>query len=286
MHHEQFEAMREFAAQIRTETIYCIQRAGGGHIGGAMSIADVLAVLYRGVMKYDAKNPRWEGRDRLIVSKGHSGPAVYSALALSGFFPVEELKTLNQGGTRLPSHCDRNKTPGIDMTTGSLGQGISCACGIAAALRVKRSDSRVYAIVGDGELQEGQVWEALEFAAHRSLSNLIVFVDYNKRQLDGTLEEICNPFSLLKKFEAFGLNTVQVTGYDVEAIYRAVCDCQKQAKASVIILDTFKGIGCDFAEQAEFNHYMTYTKEMADGAVAEVQRRLALGLVVKEEGHV
>ncbi len=279
----QTDRLRSLAADIRVNALYCMAGAGGGHVGGAMSICDVLAVLYGEAMRYDPKNPCWEERDRIVVSKGHSGPAVYAALALEGFFPMDWLETLNQGGTDLPSHCDRIKTPGIDMSTGSLGQGISVACGMAAALRKKKSSSRVYAIVGDGELQEGQVWEAFQFIGHQKLENLTVYIDYNKRQLDGLLEEVCEPFDLQEKISAFGLPCVTVTGYDVEQVLKATEESMVVGGPRVIILDTLKGIGCPFAEQSEANHHMSFTRVDAEEAEKEIRRRCSLGMVGKED---
>lgn len=283
---EKMSNLRSLAAQIRIRAIHCMESAGGGHVGGVMSVADVLAVLYGREMRYRADAPLWPDRDRLVVSKGHSGPAVYAALSLAGFIPEEQLLTLNRGGTSLPSHCDRMKTPGIDMTTGSLGQGVSCACGMAYALQLQGRNSRVYCILGDGELQEGQVWEAVQFAAHRKMDNLILFVDHNRRQLDGTLEEICNPFDLEEKFRAFGCPCVRVTGYKVEEICRGLDHIKEMSGGpGVIILDTWKGIGCSFAENAPFNHFMSITKEMADSAEQEILRRLELGIVEKEGAY-
>jgi transketolase len=274
--------LMRLAAQIRIKTIRCMESFGGGHIGGAMSIADVLAVLYGDIMRYDAANPGWDDRDRLVVSKGHSGPALYAALSLSGFFPDEWLYTLNQGGTLLPSHCDRNRTPGIDMSTGSLGQGVSVACGIATALARKGNPARVFAILGDGELQEGQAWEAMQYIAHRKPSNLTIIIDNNQAQLDGKLSAICEPFDLEEKFRSFGLECNTAVGYDVEAIrdglMRRVC----AESPGVLILKTTKGIGCKFAEEASFNHYMNFGKNEADEAVEEIERRLARGVVAKE----
>lgn len=276
-----FSFMRKLAAEIRKETIKAMAAIGFGHIGGSMSIADVLAVLYGGVMRIDPQNPQWEERDMLILSKGHCGASLYAALALAGFFPVADLKTLNRPDTNLPSHCDRLKTKGVDMSTGSLGQGISIAIGIALGNRIKKIDSRTYVILGDGELQEGQVWEGVQFAAHRGLDNLIAFVDNNQRQLDGRLEDICKPFDLQAKFEAFGFNCRKVRGYDVEAIYGAIVDAwETRCKPSAIILETFKGIGCCFAEEADFNHYMVIDEAMAQEACCEIDRRLAEGCVL------
>ncbi len=277
-----FSVMRKLAATIRKETIQAMASIGFGHIGGSMSIADVLAVLYGGVMRFDPQNPHWEERDMLILSKGHCGASLYAALALTGFFPLAELKTLNRPNTNLPSHCDRLKTKGVDMSTGSLGQGISTAIGIAMGNRIKKIDSCTYVILGDGELQEGQVWEGVQFAAHRGLDNLIVFVDNNQRQLDGRLEDICKPFDLQAKFEAFGFDCRKVRGYDVEEIYGAIVEAREiRGKPSAIILETFKGIGCSFAEEADFNHYMVIDEAMAEEACCEIDRRLADGCVLR-----
>ncbi|MDR1901503.1 MAG: transketolase [Treponema sp.] len=278
---EKIIELRNLAAQIRIKTIRCMQSAGGGHIGGAMSIADVLAVLYGDIMRYDVKTPCWKERDRLVVSKGHSGPAVYAALSLSGFFPEEMLYTLNKGGTQLPSHCDRNKTPGIDMTTGSLGQGVSAACGMAYALKLSGNPARVFVILGDGELQEGQVWEAVQFAAQNKLSNLTILVDNNKAQLDGKLEDICRPYDLSGKFRAFGLESFAVTGYDVKEIHDGITRCFDKNVTCALILETHKGIGCKFAEEALFNHFMNFGDSEADEAEKEILHRLELGIVRK-----
>jgi transketolase len=282
MDSEKLKKLYTLAAQIRIKTIRCMQSAGGGHIGGAMSIADVLAVLYGDILRYDPKNPNWDGRDRLVVSKGHAGPAVYAVLALTGFFPEEMLYSLNKGGTKLPSHCDRNKTLGIDMTTGSLGQGISVACGIALALKRNDKASRVFAMLGDGELQEGQVWEAVQFAAQNELNNLTLLIDHNQAQLDGRLEDICKPFDLRNKFTAFGLESFTVIGYDIESIYEGINRCLKEKRTCALILKTHKGIGCKFAEEASFNHFMNFGVEQADVAEVEILRRLDLGLVKNE----
>ena len=193
--------LEKIAREIRILTVKCIASLGSGHIGGSMSIVDVLTALYYKEMNVDPKNPLMEGRDRLVVSKGHAGPAVYATLAHKGYFPESELYTLNKYGTNLPSHCDMNKTPGVDMTTGSLGQGISCAIGLALGSKIKNDNATIYAIIGDGESQEGQVWEAAFFASHKKLDNLIVFLDYNKMQLDGTLEEVNDSGNMYDKFK-------------------------------------------------------------------------------------
>ena len=271
-----FDGMRRLAADIRIETIRALAEVGFGHIGGSMSIADVLAVLYGGVMKIDPANPAWPERDRFVLSKGHCGPALYAVLGLKGYFPMEWLKTVNKLGTNLPSHADMRKTPGVDMTTGSLGQGISAAIGIAMGQKLRGWDSRCFCIVGDGECNEGQVWEAVETAVHNKLDKMYIFVDWNKKQLDGTLEEILDPVDLADKFRAFGCDTRVVKGYDVESIYQGIEEAAAVAgKPHVILLDTVKGIGCDFAEKVSFNHYMVMDHEMADAAAAEIERRLA-----------
>jgi len=277
-----FDRIRRFSADIRIETIKAMAEAGYGHIGGAMSIADVLAVLYDSIMNVDPSNPMLPNRDYLVLSKGHSGPALYAALALKGYFPLVEMKTLNKPHTILPSHCDRLKTPGIDMTTGSLGQGISTALGIALGNRFNGLNNYTYCILGDGELQEGQIWEGVQCAAHQKVDHLVVFVDYNKRQLDGPVETICASLDIVKKFEAFGFDAAMVKGYDVEEIYYSIKEAKEvTGKPSVIVLDTFKGLGCLAAEKLSFNHYMVFNQTIADEAIAEIERRLLEGTFPK-----
>ena len=280
----QIDANTRLSADIRIHTIRSLEQAGFGHIGGSMSIADVLAVLYGGEMRIRPQEPDWPERDYLVLSKGHCGPALYAALALKGYFPMDWLNSVNQQGTRLPSHCDRQKTPGIDMTTGSLGQGISSAVGIALGLRMQGRDSRVFCILGDGELQEGQVWEAAAAAEHLKLNRLIAFVDENKRQLDGYVSRVCGG-DPVEKFRAFGWNAVRICGWDLAAISREIHAASEQTNApSVIVLETTKGIGCSFAEREQANHYMVITKQMADEAVAEIERRLAAGVYPAGKG--
>ena len=270
--------LRRLSADMRIAVINGICEAGFGHIGGSISIVDVLAVLYGKAMQYDPAHPDWPERDYLVLSKGHSGPGLYAALAVAGFFPMDWLKTINKPYTMLPSHCDRLRTPGIDMTTGSLGQGISAAAGIALGNRLEGMDNCTYCIIGDGELQEGQVWEAVQFAAHHSLSNFIVFIDYNKKQLDGPVRDICESFNIEEKFHAFHWDARTVKGYDVYDIERGLNEAkQVRDRPKAIVLDTIKGIGCSFAEKAQMNHYMTVNREMADEAVAEIERRFKEG---------
>ena len=257
------------AAEIRKLTITAMEAAGYGHIGGSMSICDLLAVLYTDVMRVDPQNPDKADRDWLVLSKGHCGPALYAALAYRGYFDKAELRSLNADGTRLPSHCDRLKTTGVDISTGSLGQGISLAAGVALGNKMQNIHSHIYVILGDGELQEGQNWEAFQFLAHRQLENLTVIIDANKRQLDGYTEEICRPFDLREKFDSFGLSTLEANGHDVQAIHQTLAE-----KPQVLVLYTIKGHGCNFAEIEGFNHYMVVTPEMAENACAEIDDRL------------
>ncbi len=279
MNRPNFEHMRRLSADIRIETVKAIREAGSGHIGGSISIADVLAVLYGGVMNIRPDDPKWEDRDWLVLSKGHAGPGLYAALALSGYFPMDWLKTVNKPGTRLPSHCDMKRTPGIDMTTGSLGQGLSAAVGIALGNRIKGKSSYVYCIVGDGEINEGQIWEAAQTAAHYEVDHLIVFVDWNKKQLDGPLEKINNPHNIADRFEAFGFETQTVKGYDVEDIYSAIQRAKSGfGKPSVIVLDTMKGLGVCFAEEAVFNHFMTVDEKMEKEAIDVIEKRYEQGI--------
>ncbi|MBD3307314.1 transketolase [candidate division KSB3 bacterium] len=273
---EKITALQKFATQIRLETLKELTHLGFGHVGGAMSVVETLAVLYGEVMRIEPHNPRWEDRDWLVVSKGHSGPAVYAALALKGYFPVEELLTLNQGGTNLPSHCDRNKTVGVDMTTGSLGQGVSSAIGIALGNRLDKKDNYTYLIVGDGECDEGQVWEGALFAAHQKLDNLIAFVDYNKKQLDGYVKDINDLGDIGQKFASFDWHVQDVNGADVAQIYDAI-QAAKEVKhhPSVIILDTIKGQGVPFVERIMMNHHIVVDQDQAKAAIADLEQCLA-----------
>ncbi|MEH2956760.1 transketolase [Candidatus Merdisoma sp. JLR.KK006] len=264
--------IKKFAVEIRKETIKCIGNLGVGHIGGALSIVDVLAVLYSGVMNVDPKDPKKDDRDMLVVSKGHAGPAVYAALALKGYFPTEMLDTLNKPGTSLPSHCDMNRTPGIDMTTGSLGQGASSAMGIACGNRLKGYDNYTYLIIGDGEAEEGQVWEAAIFAHAKKLSKVIAFVDYNKCQIDDYVEDLCAMGDIAGKFESFGWYAQNVEdGNDVEQILSAIANAKAQdERPSAIILNTVKGKGYSKIEGFLGSHNMPVSAEMVEEALAEL----------------
>ncbi|MDH7483757.1 MAG: transketolase [Spirochaetales bacterium] len=256
-------ALERKAREIRGLTIEEIGYLGVGHIGGAMSIVDLLVLLYHRHMRIDPANPAWPDRDRLVLSKGHAGPALYAVLADKSFFPIDWLLTLNRGGTSLPSHCDRTKTPGVDMTTGSLGQGLSTAAGLALARAMDGAPGFVYCIIGDGESNEGQIWEAAMFAAHRRLSNLIVFADWNGMQIDGYTREVMDMDDITAKWTSFGWHACMVDGHDFDAMDAAIQEARERAtpgreRPSIIILKTIKGKGCSFCEGQVSNHNMTY----------------------------
>ncbi|WP_186429553.1 transketolase [Clostridium sp. BSD9I1] len=272
---EKIKELKAFALNIRIETLKAIGTLGFGHLGGAMSVADAIAVLYGGTMNIDPKKPRWEDRDWLVCSKGHAGPAIYSALALRGYFNKEELLTLNKPGTHFPSHCDRNLTIGIDMTTGSLAQGASTALGVALGNRLKGKDNYTYLILGDGEIQEGQVWEAVMCAAHQKIDNLITFVDCNKQQLDGYTKNINDLGDIGSKFESFGWHEQTIDGHSVEEIYSAIKEAKEnKGKPSVIVLDTIKGKGCGFAEGVLNNHHMNVSKEQMEESLKVLEKEI------------
>jgi transketolase len=239
-----------------------------------MSIVETLALLYGHIMKIDPKNPKWEERDWFVCSKGHAGPAIYAALALKGYFPLEELKTLNKPGTNFPSHCDRNKTIGVDATTGSLGQGVSQAVGIALSHKISKKDNYTYLVIGDGEMQEGQVWEGIMLAAQQKLDNLITFVDNNKQQLDGFTVDINELGDIPARFKSFGWNAYSVDGHNIEDIYLAVLKAKESTNKlpTAIVLDTVKGKGVTFAEGIADNHHIVLKPELVE---IELKRLLA-----------
>lgn len=272
---EKKRELEALALNIRIETIRAIGTLGFGHIGGAMSVTDTIAVLYGEVMNIDPKNPRWEDRDWLVCSKGHAGPAIYSALALKGYFEKEELLTLNKPGTHFPSHCDRNLTTGIDMTTGSLGQGASTALGVALGNRLNGKSSYTYLILGDGEIQEGQVWEAVLCAVQQKIDKLIVFVDYNKQQLDGYTKDINDLGDVKSKFESFGWYSQDIDGHNVGEIYNAIENAKSnKGTPSVIVLNTVKGKGCNFAEGILNNHHVTVNESQMNEALRILENKL------------
>lgn len=272
---EKMQELRVFAEQIRLETLRIIGSLGFGHVGGSMSMVEAMAVLYGAEMKVDPANPRWEGRDWFVLSKGHAGPVMYAALGLKGYYPVSDAYRLNQAGTHFPSHTDRNLTAGVDLTAGSLGQGIGEAVGAALGLKIQGRDSRVYVAVGDGECDEGAVWEAAQFAVHYGLSNLVCLVDDNKRQLDGPVEEVMSQGQGIgAKFSAFGWKTLEVEeGNDVEAVYDALEQARECYGApTCIILHTVKGKGASFAEPTGA-HSSQPTREEWKEALTEAEAR-------------
>ena len=256
--------VKVLAAEIRLETLKVIHSRGFGHVGGSMDLADLMAVLYGEVMKFDPKNPRWEDRDWLVLSKGHAGPVAYATFAY----------TLNQPGTKFPSHTDRKLTPGVDLTTGSLGQGASTATGAALGNKIDGRDSYVYCVIGDGEADEGQVWEAFHFAYAHKLDNIIYFIDNNGYQLDGPTDDILAHGCLAKKAEGFGLHTQVVDGHDVKAIYEAI-QRAKETKGvpSCIVLNTSKGKGATFAEP-KHDHSSQPKEEQWQEAIAASEKEL------------
>lgn len=273
---ERVKELKRFSKKIQMETMKTICEIGMGHVGGSLSISDLLALLYDQEMKIDPKNPKWEERDWLVLSKGHCAPALYSTLALKGYFPMEWLMTVNKNNTNLPSHADRLKVPGVDMTTGSLGQGSSAAAGIALGLKMEDKPNYVYLILGDGECQEGQVWEAALFVPQHKLNHLIAFVDLNRLQLDGFTDDICAMGDMEAKFTDFGWYTQGVNGHDIQAIHMAIENAKRQPeKPSMIILHTIKGNGWSEIAGKTNSHAPTVSKEQLAQALAEMEEAYA-----------
>ena len=264
------------ADEIRLIALRGIAASGNGHVGGVFSMAEALAVLYGSFVRTDPHNPRNPNRDKVVLSKGHCGPGLYAALALRGFFPPDELQTINRNGTRFPSHCDMRKTPGVDMTTGSLGQGASSAAGLALADRLARRDFATYVILGDGELDEGQVWEMALFAAQQKLGNLVAVIDANGQQLDGAVSEICSLGDIAAKFASFGWQAQRVAdGHDVSAIRAAVeAALAEKEKPAAIVLDTVKGKGWSHTEGKCPIHHSVVTAELLAQAEEEIGGRI------------
>ena len=269
---EKLRELKRIATDIRIGTVEAVYCGKSGHPGGALSSADVLACLYFNEMNVDPQNPNMEDRDRMVLSKGHSAPGLYAALAHRGYFPVEDLRLFRKSGSYLQGHPDLHKVPGVDMSAGSLGQGMSAACGMALSAKISGKSYRVYSIVGDGESQEGQIWEAAMFAAHYKLDNLCVIVDKNKLQIDGFVEEVMNPNPHDAKFEAFGWNVITVDGHDIEAItaaFEAARACK--GKPTVILADTVKGKGVSYMENRAEWHGKAPNEDQYKQAVAELE---------------
>ena len=246
---EELKALRITACKVRMGIIEGVFHAKSGHPGGSLSAADVLTYLYFKRMRVDPADPRWMERDRLVLSKGHAAPALYSVLAHRGFFPVEELKTLRHVGSRLQGHPNMNTVPGVDMSTGSLGQGVSTACGMAIGSKKKNLPGRVYTILGDGEIEEGQVWEAFMFANYYKLDNLVVMIDNNNLQIDGPINEVMSPYPIGEKLAAFGFFVQEIDGHDFIAIENALDRAEaEKGRPSAIVLKTVKGKGVSFME--------------------------------------
>jgi len=272
MEQAKLKELRNRATDIRVGAVTAVHSASSGHPGGSLSIAEILSYLYFSEMRVDPENPKWEDRDRLVLSKGHCAPGLYAALANRGFFPVEELKTFRHIDGRLQGHPDMKGTPGVDMTTGSLGLGISASVGMALSAKIRNKDYRVYAILGDGEIEEGQVWEAAMAAAHYKLDNLCAFIDWNGLQIDGPTAEVMNSAPIDKKFEAFGWNTLLIDGNDLEAIEKAV-ECAKatKGKPTAIVCKTVKGKGVSYMENSVGWHGKAPNDEEYEKAMAELK---------------
>lgn len=265
--------LQEASRQMRISILRSVAEAGSGHPGGSLSCTDILSALYfGGILNHDPRNPRLESRDRFILSKGHAAPALYAALAHAGYFPVEELLTLRKLGTRLQGHPDCRLLPGIEVSTGSLGQGLSIAAGMAAGLVLDGSDATVFTLLGDGECQEGQVWEAAMFSAHRGLDNLVAVVDRNGLQIDGATEDVCDPGDVALKFSAFGWNAVEVDGHDIEAVMAALASAKadRSGKPTAIVAHTVKGKGVSFMENQAGWHGKAPNAEQLAVALAEL----------------
>ena len=244
-------ALQKMAVEVRKGIVSSVHSAKAGHPGGSLSAADIFTYLYFEEMNIDPKDPKKEDRDRFVLSKGHTAPGLYSALAHRGYFPVEDLLTLRHTGSYLQGHPDMKHIPGVDMSSGSLGQGLSAACGMALAGKMKQQDYRVYALCGDGEIEEGQIWEAAMFAGFRKLDNLCVIVDNNNLQIDGPIDEVCSPYPIDKKFESFNFHVINIDGNDFDEIKRAFDEARTtKGMPTAIIAHTVKGKGVSYMENS------------------------------------
>ncbi len=269
---EEVTYIRSKAKDMRVDILEMITKADSGHTGGSLSIADVMALLYFHEMKIDPADPHKADRDRLVLSKGHGAPCLYAALAEKGYFPKEWLDHLRQAGQVLQGHPDMKHTPGVDMTTGSLGQGVSAACGMALAAKMDKADWRVYTILGDGELEEGEVWEAAMFAGYYKLDHLTAFVDNNGLQIDGKITDVMSPLPIGEKFKAFGWHVIHADGHDVSALHEAILEAKKTSgKPTVIVMKTIKGKGVKEVEGQVGWHGKAPTAEQCERFVKEVE---------------
>ena len=265
--------LEKMANEIRKDIVTAVHSAKSGHPGGSLSSADIFTYLYFEEMNVDPANPKWEDRDRFVLSKGHVAPGLYSTLAEKGYFPKEDLKTLRHTGSYLQGHPDMKHIPGIDMSSGSLGQGVSVAVGMAAAGKYDKKDYRVYTLTGDGEIQEGQIWEAAMWAGHRKLDNLVVIVDNNNLQIDGSVEDVCSPYPIDKKFEAFNFHVINIDGNDFDQIRAAFKEAREtKGMPTAIIAKTVKGKGVSFMENAAGWHGKATNDEEYEIAMADLEK--------------
>ena len=265
--------LEKMANEIRKDIVTAVHSAKSGHPGGSLSSADIFTYLYLEEMNVDPANPKWEDRDRFVLSKGHVAPGLYSTLAEKGYFPKEDLKTLRHTGSYLQGHPDMKHIPGIDMSSGSLGQGVSAAVGMAAAGKYDKKDYRVYTLTGDGEIQEGQIWEAAMWAGHRKLDNLVVIVDNNNLQIDGSVEDVCSPYPIDKKFEAFNFHVINIDGNDFDQIRAAFKEAREtKGMPTAIIAKTVKGKGVSFMENAAGWHGKAPNDEEYEIAMADLEK--------------
>ena len=265
--------LEKLANEIRKSIVTAVHSAKSGHPGGSLSSADIFTYLYFEEMNIDPKNPKKPDRDRFVLSKGHTAPGLYSTLAQRGYFPVEDLKTLRHLGSYLQGHPDMKHIPGIDMSSGSLGQGVSVAVGMAAAGKYDKKDYRVYTLTGDGEIQEGQIWEAAMWAGHRKLDNLVVIVDNNNLQIDGSVEDVCSPYPIDKKFEAFNFHVINIDGNDFDQIRAAFKEAREtKGMPTAIIAKTVKGKGVSFMENAAGWHGKAPNDEEYEIAMADLEK--------------
>ena len=271
MEQARIKELKRISANIKLGALEAVFSASSGHPGGSLSISDILSYLYFEEMNIDPRDPKKADRDRFVLSKGHTAPALYAALAERGYFPREDLKTFRHIDSYLQGHPDMKGTPGVDMTTGSLGLGFSAACGMALSAKISGESYRVYSVLGDGESEEGQVWEAAMFAAHKKLDNLCIFLDYNGLQIDGPISEVNDPSPLDSKFEAFGWNVLVIDGHDIEAIDSAVKAAKAcKGKPTAIICRTVKGKGVSFMENSVKWHGSATNEEQYKQAVSEI----------------
>ncbi|MBD5464701.1 MAG: transketolase [Lachnospiraceae bacterium] len=265
--------LQKVANEVRKGIVASVHSAKAGHPGGSLSAADIFTYLYFEEMNIDPKNPDMADRDRFVLSKGHTAPGLYAALAHKGFFPVEDLITLRKLGSYLQGHPCMQHTPGVDMSSGSLGQGVSAAVGMALAGKMDEKDFRVYTLLGDGEIQEGQVWEAAMFAGHKNLDNLVVIVDNNGLQIDGDIAEVCSPYPIDKKFEAFNFHVINIDGHDFDAMRAAFLEArQTKGMPTAIIAKTIKGKGVSFMENQASWHGVAPNDEQFAQAMSELEK--------------